>query len=105
MNLNMYRAVITGVGGYVPDYVLTNEELSTIVDTNDEWIMTRTGIKERRILKEGATSTLAVRAVDELLKKTNTKPEEVDLIILATVTPDMRVPSTANIIQRKAGIS
>ena len=59
----MYKAVITGVGGYVPDYILTNEELSTIVDTNDEWIVTRTGIKERRILKEGATSTLASKAI------------------------------------------
>lgn len=100
----MYKAVITGVGGYVPDYVLTNEELSTIVDTNDEWIVTRTGIKERRILKEGATSTLASKAIEELLLKTNTKPEEVDLLIVATVTGDMRVPSTANIIQEKLNL-
>ncbi|MBL7788330.1 MAG: ketoacyl-ACP synthase III [Chitinophagales bacterium] len=100
----MIRAVITGVGGYVPDYVMTNEELSTMVDTNDEWIMTRTGIKERRILKVGATSTMAIKAIDELLKKTNTKPEEVDLLLLATVTPDMRVPATVNIIQEKMGL-
>jgi 3-oxoacyl-[acyl-carrier-protein] synthase III len=100
----MFRAVITGVGGYAPDYVLTNEELSTIVDTNDEWIITRTGIKERRILKEGATSTMAAKAIEELLGKTNTKPEEVDLLIVATVTPDMKVPSTANIIQEKLNL-
>ena len=100
----MYRAVITGVGGYAPDYVLTNEELSTIVDTNDEWIVSRTGIKERRILKEGATSTMAVKAIQELLTKTNTKPEEVDLLVVATVTPDMKVPATANIIQEKLNL-
>jgi len=100
----MLRAVITGVGGYVPDYVMTNEELSTMVDTNDEWIMTRTGIKERRILKEGSTSTMAIKAIEELLRKTNTKPEEVDLILLATVTPDMKVPATVNIIQEKLGL-
>ena len=100
----MYRAVITGVGGYAPDYVLTNEELSTIVDTNDEWIVTRTGIKERRILKEGATSTMAVKAIQELLTKTNTRPEEVDLLVVATVTPDMKVPATANIIQEKLNL-
>ena len=87
----MYKAVITGVGGYVPDYILTNEELSTIVDTNDEWIVTRTGIKERRILKEGATSTLASKAIEELLLKTNTKPEEVDLLIVATGTAICRI--------------
>ena len=100
----MYRAVITGVGGYAPDYVLTNEELSTIVDTNDEWIVSRTGIKERRILKEGATSTMAVKAIQELLTKTNTRPEEVDLLVVATVTPDMKVPATANIIQEKLNL-
>lgn len=100
----MYSAVITGVGGYVPDYVLTNEELSTIVDTNDEWIVTRTGIKERRILKQGSTSTMAIKAIEELLNKTNTKPEEVDLLLVATVTADMRVPATANIIQEKMGL-
>ena len=78
-------AVITGVSGYVPDYVLTNQELEKIVDTNDEWITSRTGIKERRILKEkgGATSDLGARAIENLLIKTNTKAEEIDLIICA----------------------
>ncbi|MEN8248148.1 MAG: beta-ketoacyl-ACP synthase III [Bacteroidota bacterium] len=98
-------AAITGVGGYVPDYILTNEELSTMVDTNDEWITSRTGIKERRILKgEGkGTSDMAAKAVEELLAKTNTKPEEVDLLICATVTPDYFFPATANLIATKTG--
>ncbi len=100
------NAVITGVGAYLPDYILTNEELSTMVDTTDEWIMTRIGIKERRILKgEGnGTSELGSKAVEELLKKTNTTPEEIDLVICATVTPDMQFPATANIISDKLGI-
>ncbi len=100
------KAVITGVGTYVPEYILTNEELSRMVDTTDEWIMTRIGIKERHILREPgkATSDLGVEAVKELLEKTNTKPEEVDLLICATVTPDMQFPATANIICDKAGI-
>lgn len=97
----MINAVITGVGGYVPDYVLTNEELSTMVDTNDEWITTRTGIKERRILKDGVTSDMAVRAIEELLIKTNTKPEEVDLLLVSSVSPDMAVPSMVSIISDK----
>jgi len=99
------RAAITGVGGYVPDYVLTNKELESIVDTNDEWIVSRTGIKERRILKgEGVgTSVLAVKAVLELLDKTNTNPEEIDLIICATVTPDMVFPATANVVSAEVG--
>lgn len=101
----MHRAVITGVGGYVPDYKLTNEELSTMVDTNDEWITTRTGIKERRIQKDGTTSDMAVHALNELLAKTNTAPEEVDLLIVSSVTSDMRVPTMANIIMNKAGLS
>lgn len=93
-------AAITGVSGYVPDYVLTNQELETMVETNDEWIVTRTGIRERRILKgEGlGTSHMCNIAVAELLKKTNTAPEEVDMLICATVTPDMVFPATANII-------
>tara|TARA_R110001583_G_scaffold47395_6_gene148459 strand:- start:6722 stop:7720 length:999 start_codon:yes stop_codon:yes gene_type:complete len=101
------NAVITGVGAYLPDYILTNEELSTMVDTTDEWIMTRIGIKERRILKgEGkGTSDLGAKAIEELLKKTNTSPEEVDLVICATVTPDMQFPATANIISDKLGIN
>lgn len=100
----MYSAVITGVGGYLPDYALTNEELSTMVETNDEWITARTGIKERRILKDGGTSDLAVKAIENLLQKTNTHPEEIDLLILSTVTPDMRVPATMNIIQNRLGL-
>jgi len=100
------RAAITGIGGYVPDYILTNEELSTMVDTTDEWIMTRIGIKERRIIKEigEGSSFVGEKAVKELLKKTNTSPEEVDLIICATVTPDHIFPATANIIADKVGI-
>lgn len=99
-------AAIMGVHGYVPDYVLTNEELSTMVETNDEWITTRTGIKERRILKgEGlGTSYLGAQAVKGLLEKTNTRPEDVDLLICATVTPDHTFPATANLICRELGI-
>ena len=100
------RAAITGVGAYLPDYILSNEELSTMVDTTDEWIMTRIGIKERRILKgEGkGSSDLGAGAVLDLLKKTNTSPEEIELMICATVTPDMQFPATANIICDKVGI-
>jgi len=99
------RAAITGVGGYVPDYILTNHELETMVDTNDEWITSRTGIKERRILKgEGlGTSFMGVEAVRELLKKTNTNPADIDLLICATVTPDMPFPATANLITDQVG--
>jgi len=99
-------AAITGVGGYVPDYILTNDELSKMVDTTDEWIMTRIGIKERRILKrEGmGTSEMGYRAVNELLHKTNTHPDEVDMLICGVVTPDMQFPATANIISDKCGI-
>ena len=100
------HAVITAVGGYVPDYVLTNEKLSQIVDTSDEWISTRVGIKERRILKEEGkgTSDMAVKAVNELLRKSGTSPDEVDLLICATVTPDHVFPATANIISDKCDI-
>lgn len=100
------RAAITGVGGFVPDYVLTNEELSQMVDTSDEWIMTRIGIKERRILKgEGkATSDMGAEAVKQLLSKTNTDPSEIDMLICGVVTPDMLFPATANIIADKTGI-
>lgn len=99
------HAAITGVGGYVPDYILTNQELETMVETSDEWITTRTGIKERRILKgEGlGTSYMAAKAVKELLTKTKTDPKDVDLIICATVTPDMPFPATANIIANEVG--
>lgn len=99
-------AAITGVGGYVPEYVLTNDELSRMVDTSDEWIMTRIGIKERRILTgEGlGTSEMGAKAVQQLLEKTNTSPEEVDMLICGVVTPDMQFPATANIISDKVGI-
>ena len=98
-------AAITGVHGYVPDYVLTNKELETMVDTNDAWIVSRTGIEERRILKTPgwSTSDMGVEAVKGLLKKTNTSPEEIDLLICATVTPDMHFPDTANTICDKLG--
>lgn len=99
-------ATITGVQGYVPDHVLTNKDLEKMVDTNDEWIQSRTGIKERRILKgEGlAASDMGVEMVKGLLEKTNTKPEEVELLICATITGDMVFPDTANTICDKAGI-
>lgn len=100
------RAAITGIGAFLPTYRLTNEELSAMVDTTDEWIMQRIGIKERRIFKQKgkATSDMAVKAVKQLLKKTKTLPEQVDLIICATITPDMPFPATANIIANKVGI-
>ncbi len=101
------RAAITGIGAYVPEYILTNEELSTMVDTTDEWIMQRIGIKERRICKDTtkATSDLGVNAVKDLLKKTNTTPDQIDMLICATITPDMPFPATANIIAQKVGIN
>lgn len=100
------RAAVTAINGYVPDYILTNAELETMVDTSDEWISTRTGIKERRILKgEGkGTSVMATQAVKGLLKKRGIAPEEVDLLICSTVTPDMKFPATANIISHNVGI-
>lgn len=100
------RAAITGIGGFVPSYVLTNEEISKMVDTTDEWIMERIGIKERRILlEEGlATSDMATSAVNQLLEKTGTAPEEVDMLLCGVVTPDMQFPATANIICDKVGI-
>jgi len=100
------RAAITGVHGYVPDYVLTNEELSRMVDTSDQWITERTGIKERRILKgEGlGTSHMAIEAVKGLLDKTATKPEEIDVLVCATITPDFVLPSTANLICNAVGL-
>jgi len=103
--MNKITAAITAVGGYVPDYVLTNAELEKLVDTNDEWIRTRTGIVERRILKGPgtATSDLAVPAVLELLQKRNLDPKEIECIICATVTPDMIFPSTSSIIAFKVG--
>lgn len=99
------RAAITGIQGYVPDYILTNKELETMVDTSDEWIFSRTGIKERRILKgeNRGTSVLGTEAVKGLLEKTNTDPKDIDLILCATVTPDMPFPATANIIADNVG--
>ncbi|MBT5750754.1 MAG: ketoacyl-ACP synthase III [Flavobacteriales bacterium] len=99
------NAAITGVQGYVPDYILTNKELENLVDTNDEWIISRTGVKERRILKEEGkgSSDLGTEAINGLLKKTNTSAEDIDLIICATATPDMVFPSTACIIADKVG--
>ena len=98
-------AAITAVGKYVPEYVLTNKELETFVDTNDEWITTRTGIKERRILKgEGlGTSYMAIKAAEDLLKKSNTNPEEIDMVIVATATPDLPVAATAAYTASKIG--
>jgi len=100
------RAAITGVGAFLPDYRLTNDELSTMVDTSDEWIMQRIGIKERRILKEKgkATSDMGTEAVKQLLGKTKISPGDIDLLICATITPDMPFPATANIIANKVGI-
>jgi 3-oxoacyl-[acyl-carrier-protein] synthase-3 len=100
------HAAITAVGGYVPDYRLTNAELETMVDTSDEWITTRTGIKERRILKgEGkGSSDIAVEAVKNLLNKRGIAPEEIELVICATTTPDYQFPATANVITDKAGL-
>jgi 3-oxoacyl-[acyl-carrier-protein] synthase-3 len=98
------RAIITGIGHYVPDKILSNSELEKMVDTNDEWITTRTGIKERRILdKEKGTSYMATRAAEVVLQETQTSPNELDLILLATVTPDMPVPAAAAFVQRNLG--
>ncbi len=107
MSSKKIRAAITSLGGYVPDYVLTNKELEGMVETNDEWIRTRTGIHERRILKDKtkASSFLGSQAVKELLKKRGIEPGEIDLLICATATPDMLFPATANLICDQAGIS
>jgi 3-oxoacyl-[acyl-carrier-protein] synthase-3 len=103
--MNKIRAAITGVGGYVPDYVLTNKELETMVETTDEWITSRTGIKERRILKgeNQGVSVLGIEAVKDLLAKTKVDPKEIDAIIFATVTADMTFPATANIVATAVG--
>lgn len=103
--MNKIRAAITGVGGYVPDYILTNKELETMVETSDEWITSRTGIKERRILKgeNQGVSVMGIAAVNELLAKTKTDPKEIDCIIFATVTADMTFPATANIVATAVG--
>jgi 3-oxoacyl-[acyl-carrier-protein] synthase III len=103
--MSKIRAAITGVGGYVPDYVLTNKELETMVETSDEWITSRTGIKERRILKgeNKGVSVLGIEAVKNMLAKTKTDPKEIDLVIFATVTADMTFPATANIVATAVG--
>jgi len=103
--MNTITAAITAVGGYVPDYVLSNQVLETLVDTNDEWIYSRTGIKERRILKEPGkgTSYLAVKAAQDLLERGNIDPKEIDLVILATATPDMLVATTAVFVATQIG--
>lgn len=99
------KAAITGVGGYVPDYVLSNQELETMVETTDEWITTRTGIKERRILKgeNQGVSVMGIAAVKNMIEKTGTDPKEIDAVIFATVTPDMTFPATANIVATAVG--
>ncbi len=102
-NTQTTKAVITGVGMYVPDKVYDNKYFESILDTSDEWITTRTGIKERRILENGATSDLATGAVNDLLKSTKTDPNDVDVIIVCTVTPDMFFPATACIVQNNVG--
>lgn len=100
------KAVITGIGGYVPEYILNNHELSTMMDTNDEWITTRVGIKERRILKDkhAGSSFMGAKAIEDLFAKTGTKPEEIDLVICATSTPDHIFPSCASMAADKVGI-
>ena len=100
------NAIITGVGGYVPDYVLNNEELSRMVDTSDEWIQTRVGIKERRILTEEGlgTSYMARKAAKQLLQKTGVDPDTIDALIVTTTTPDYKFPSTASIVLGKLGL-
>lgn len=103
--MSKISAAITAVGGYVPDYVLTNQILETMVDTNDEWITTRTGIKERRILKDKdkGTSYLAIEAAKDLLAKSNTNPEDIDMVIMATATPDMPVAATGVYVATQIG--
>ena len=100
------NAIITGVGGYVPDYILTNEELARMVDTNDEWIMTRVGIKERHILTDEGlgTSYMARKAAKLLLRKTGVDPDTIDALIVATTTPDYKFPPTSSIVVGKLGL-
>ena len=100
------NAIITGVGGYVPDYVLNNEELSRMVDTSDEWIMTRVGIKERHILTEEGigTSYMARKAAKQLINKTGVDPDTIDAVLVATTTPDYKFPSTSSIVLGKLGL-
>ena len=103
--MNKISAAITAIGAYVPDYILSNQLLETMVDTNDEWITTRTGIKERRILKDKdkGTSYLAIKAAQNLIDKKNINPSEIDMVIVATATPDMMVASTAAFVATQVG--
>ena len=103
--MSTITAAITAVGGYVPDYVLTNKILETMVDTNDEWITSRTGIKERRILKgaDKGTSFLAIEAAKDCLSKNNTNPKDIDMVIMATATPDMPVAATGVYVASQIG--
>jgi 3-oxoacyl-[acyl-carrier-protein] synthase-3 len=103
LKVKNYSAIITAVGMYVPEKILDNAYFESIVDTNDEWIRTRTGIKERRLLENGATSDLATEAAKDLMEQHNVNPEEIDVIIVATVTPDMLFPATACLVQEKIG--
>jgi len=105
MSDKRYNAMVTGVGMYVPDKILDNKYFESIVETNDEWIKSRTGISERRILEHGATSDLAAGAAKDLLEKYNVSPDDIDVIIVATVTPDMFFPATACLVQDKIGAS
>lgn len=102
----MIKAAITGVAAYAPEDIITNDDLAKLVDTNDDWIMSRIGIKERRVLKgeNQGTSVMGVKAVKELLKKTNTKPSEIDVVIFATTTPDYPIPATAAVLSHACGI-
>lgn len=102
--MSKITAAITAVQGYVPDDILSNEDLSKFVDTSDEWITTRTGIKERRIMRKGASSDMAAAAVKALLEKKGINPMDIDLVICGTVTPDHPFPSTANILSDKTGM-
>ncbi len=103
--MSLKRAKISGIGRYLPEYVLTNKELETMVDTNDEWIRSRTGISERRILKDPdkATAFMATEAAKEALADANVDASEIDMIVLGTVTPDYMFPSTAALVQKRLG--
>jgi len=102
-NKKIYNAAITAVGMYVPDKILDNKYFESIVNTNDQWIVSRTGIRERRKMENGATSDMAIKACEDLFKTTKVKPEEIDVIIVATITPDMFFPATACLVQEKIG--
>ena len=104
VNMGKVTAAITGVQGYVPEHILTNDDLAEIVDTSNEWILSRTGIEERRIMKDGASSDMAAAAVSQLLEKKGIDPLDIDLVICGTVTPDYPFPSTSNVVCDKVGM-